>query len=468
VPLAADATAQDDGTNAEELPAGADMLEMHPSPPPAQLVPSWMDEAPGSDAELERVGREAVDDAIGPPPDTVPEEGSPEIGQPADSDLGPTAAAEAALRAEPEVEPVVGEEASVPRRSWFSAIFRRDDDDARSDGEEAGLEIVAEQEPSDRPEAERLMWITPRTAGGPAEDSPSREPDAAEAEALVEPMAAQGAIEPEPTLFAAAAFEPSPAPEPAEPVLAEAAVEPLAPVVVETDAAPEATPAEAEPQADPDEDASHLRGYREALLWARAQPGGARERLFSSPAVGIRVALGAALVLIVAAAGILILTRPSPPSPTAAANPSTSHAAAAPTSTTSSTLPSPASSAPATSPGGQLTEVVTAGGGGSGWTVARIRFGSPGNGITRVVFDLDGTGPTPSARLGRGSDGAIYLTVTGLTISAATVSGTSPVGVITAISATGDGSTVKFTVTGSPGFSIGYLSAPNRLVLDFK
>ena len=118
---------------------------------------------------------------------------------------------------------------------------------------------------------------------------------------------------------------------------------------------------------------------------------------------------------------------------------------------------------------GPLSQLVTAGSGGTGWTVSRIRLGSPGSGITRVVLDLAGAGAAPTAQLGRGGDGSIYLTVPGLAISPSVVSGLTPTGAVSAITQVGgSGTSLKFSTNGSPGFSIGYLTGPNRLVLDFK
>jgi hypothetical protein len=219
----------------------------------------------------------------------------------------------------------------------------------------------------------------------------------------------------------------------------------------------------------PDDDASHLSGYREALQSARAQPG-TRSHLLSSPDFRIKVGLGAALVLILLSAGILYATRTQHTSTPTSAQFGPGHGAAPTTAgqPTPSVAPTPAAS-PAASGPGPLTELVSAGSGGTGWTVARIRIGSPGSGITRVVLDLNGTGSTPTTQMGRAGDGSIYLSVPGLTISPSVVSGVAPSGTITAISQVdGAGTSLRFSTSGRPGFSIGYLSAPNRLVLDFK
>jgi hypothetical protein len=71
--------------------------------------------------------------------------------------------------------------------------------------------------------------------------------------------------------------------------------------------------------------------------------------------------------------------------------------------------------------------------------------------------------------MGRGSDGAIYLTASGISISPAEVSGFAGAGPITGITQTGpSGLALRFATSGKPGFSMSYLGAPSRLVLDFK
>ena len=465
---------------------GATRVETHPSPPPAQLIPSWMEIPPASDAELEEVGRAAVEDAIGPPEEPALDTAAPvEVPSMADY-VGPTSAAEAALPASDEWEPPREQDATdqvkAPRRSWFAAILgRRPSQPSQSAAapEESGAApgnaelTVAEPtvrgpEATERPEAERLMWITPR--------APAVEP-AAEPEPLPEPAAEPeppGAAEP----IAEAPPEPAEAIQPlleVEPEPAAAIETPLEPASVAAAIAGTAAEAFAAPIENggdaPDDDAPHLRAYREALLWARAKPAGALTKLLSSPEMQIKVGLGAALVVILLAAGVLYSTRNTHPSPTAVTQPGTSHAAApSPASRPApSVRPTPAASPASGAAPGPLSELVTAGRGGTGWTVSRIRLGSPGNGITRVVLDLGGAGSAPTAQLGRGSDGSIYLSVPGLSISPSVVSGLTPSGALTAITQVGgSGTSLRFKTNGSPGFSMGYLTAPNRLVFDFK
>ena len=437
-----------------------------------------MEIPPASDAELEEVGRAAVDDAIGPPAEPVLDTAAPvEVPSMADY-VGPTSAAEAALRASDEWDPPREQDAAdqvkAPRRSWFAAILGRRPSqpfESAAAPEESGAApgnaelTVAEPtvlgpEATERPEAERLMWITPRT--------PAVEP-AAEPEPVPEPAA-----EPEPPVAAEPIAEAPPEPAEAIEPLLEVEPEPepasVAAAIAGTTAEASAAPIENGGNA-PDDDAPHLRAYREALLWARAKPAGALTRLLSSPEMQIKVGLGAALVVILLAAGILYSTRNTHPSPTAVTQPGTSHAAApSPASRPApSVQPTPAASPASGAAPGPLSELVTAGRGGTGWTVSRIRLGSPGNGITRVVLDLGGAGSAPTAQLGRGSDGSIYLSVPGLSISPSVVSGLTPSGALTAITQVGgSGTSLRFKTNGNPGFSMGYLTAPNRLVFDFK
>lgn len=458
--------------DAEPKP-GPEGLETHPSPPPAQLVPSWMETSSASDAELEEVGRAAVDDAIGPPAEPVLDTAARvEVASMADY-VGPTSAAEAALRARVEPDPPrdqdAAEQVKAPRRSWFAAILGRRPSQASEDTAAPGAlgaalgdaELTAAEpfvhaaEAPERPEAERLMWITPRTPAVAPAAEPEPVPETASGP---EPPVAAGPIAEAPPELAEA-IEPLPEVEP----------EPAAAVAGMT-AAASAPSIESERDA-PDDDASHLRAYREALLWARPKPAGARTRLLSSPEMQIKVGLGAALVVILLTAGILYSTQNTHKSPTALTQPATSHAAApSPASRPTPTVQPTTAASPASGAApGTLSELVTAGRGGTGWTVSRIRLGSPGNGITRVVLDLNGTGSAPTAQLGRGSDGSIYLSVPGLTISPSMVSGLTPTGALTAITQVGgSGTSLRFNTKGSPGFSIGYLTAPNRLVLDFK
>jgi Putative zinc-finger len=223
----------------------------------------------------------------------------------------------------------------------------------------------------------------------------------------------------------------------------------------------DAAPVEAPPRTSPE-------GY-----WSRPAPTPARSGGgLGSLGTQLRIGLLSALVLIVLAAAVLYTGRSARQVSTGSTHSSpTRQATRSPAASPSqATTPYAAPSAPgAPAPAGELTEVVTAGSGGSGWRVLRVRSGSPGAGITRIVFDLDGAGPAPDARMGRGSDGAIYLSVSGISISPAEVSGFAGAGPITGITQTGpSGLALRFATSGKPGFSISYLGAPSRLVLDFK
>jgi len=354
-------------------------LEDHPTPPPPEIRPPWMDaSSPGDDAELEEAGRRAVDEAIGPNHEDPEASGVASVPAAADAP-------------EDEID-----EDQAPARNWLASLF----DNRR------------EEPPI--PEGDH----TP----APEEDSP----DERNVAAATAGLAIAGPAAPNSTELA-------------------------------TVEAPD--------------DADQDRGYRRGLAWAQDEqspPAPGLGSLSTQLKIGLLGGLGIVIVLV----ALLLITQGPATSPTAstsaqpgaAAHPS---AAATPTRTAA---PSPVPSATSTAPtAAQLTEVVTAGAGGSGWRVVGIRTGSPGSGITRVVFDLEGPGAQPDAQLGRGSDGGVYLTATGIAIAPETVAGFSGRDAITGISQTATkGLALRLATNGSPGFSIGYLSVPNRLVLDFK
>jgi hypothetical protein len=351
-------------------------LEDHPTPPPPEIRPPWMEASPGDDEELEEAGRRAVDEAIGPNHE--------------DPEASRVASVPAATDApEDEID-----DHQEPPRSWLASLF----DNRR-------------EEP-------------PIPEG---DDTPAPEEEA-----------------PDERIVAAATAE----------------------LAIAGPAAPDATePATVEAPDDADQD----RGYRRGLAWAQdeqAPPAPGLGSLSTQLKIGLLGGLGIVIVLV----ALLLITQGPATSPAStsaqhgAAHPS---AAATPTRTAApSPVPSATSTAPTTA---QLSEVVTAGAGGSGWRVVGVRTGSPGSGITRVVFDLEGPGAQPDAQLGRGSDGGVYLTAPGITIAPETVAGFSGRDAITGITQTGTtGLALRLATNGSPGFSIGYLSVPNRLVLDFK
>jgi hypothetical protein len=116
----------------------------------------------------------------------------------------------------------------------------------------------------------------------------------------------------------------------------------------------------------------------------------------------------------------------------------------------------------------QLTNPVTAGAGGSGYKVGRIRT-STTNGAFRMVLDLTGSGPTPSATLARGSDGADYLSSDGMTIDPSVLQGVALGGPVTGLElAQPTALNLKVGTNGNPTYAMSYLSGPTRLVIDFK
>ncbi|MFY9616336.1 MAG: hypothetical protein WAT58_13145, partial [Candidatus Dormiibacterota bacterium] len=117
----------------------------------------------------------------------------------------------------------------------------------------------------------------------------------------------------------------------------------------------------------------------------------------------------------------------------------------------------------------QLSGAVTSGAGGTGYTATKIRTGSPGSGITRLVLDLTGAGPTPSAQLGRGPDGAVYLVASGISVDPSVLGAFKGSGAVTGVSQLdGTGLNLKLGLNGSPQYAMIYLSSPTRLVIDFK
>jgi hypothetical protein len=88
--------------------------------------------------------------------------------------------------------------------------------------------------------------------------------------------------------------------------------------------------------------------------------------------------------------------------------------------------------------------------------------------VLRLVFDLEGTGPAPTAQLGRGSDGD-YLSVAGISADPARVSAFTPVaGPLAGLTTVpGDGLSVRINLKQTQAHAMGYLTGPSRLVIDF-
>jgi hypothetical protein len=189
----------------------------------------------------------------------------------------------------------------------------------------------------------------------------------------------------------------------------------------------------------------------------------------------IKIGIGAAAAILLLLGAVLVVPRLTQPKPAVTAthvqqtpgSPASPAAGASPAAAAA-----PAASPPPAAPAGAiptLTGVVTGGAGGSGYRVLRVRTGTPGGGVSRIVFDLDGPGPAPDAQFGRGSDGNLYLQVAGLTMDPAMASGFAGVGPVTAMSPTGaSGTSLKLATTGSPQYSMYYLSGPSRLVIDLR
>ena len=183
----------------------------------------------------------------------------------------------------------------------------------------------------------------------------------------------------------------------------------------------------------------------------------------------VKVGAVAAFLLLVVAVGIGVVLSASKVPATSTNTGATQPQPAASASQSASPTPTAAASSAPAAKVPPLTGAVTAGSGGSGYKVARIRGGSPGNGISRLVLDLEGAGPTPSVQLGHGPDGADYLVASGISIDPSLVQGFKGSGAVSGISqVTADGLTLKLAMAGNPQFAIVYLNSPSRLVIDFK
>ena len=433
---------------------GEDALDLHAEALPQELRPPWLSQDDVEDQGLEAEGRAAVDDAIEREEANagIPE-GPEDTGAPGATDDEPEGAF-----AESDVTEAAAEDLPI------SPI--------------APIPDLVPSRPEPRleppPEPWSTVWRSPREAE-PAHETAAAEAFSAASD-IVEPD-----LEPEPVAEAEA-----PAAEPEAPIIepsragfenggagGTAGDKPL-PEVEEALARLRGDLREGvvEPAAlEESEEFESLADYREALR-TRREP---RKRVLggldlSLPATQVKVGAAAAVLLLLIVAGIAVVmaaTRSQPNSASAAAT-QPKPASSAPQSQASA-APSAAASPATTAKVPQLTGAVTAGAGGSGYKVSTIRTGSPGNGITRLVLDLEGTGPTPSVQLGHGPDGADYLVASGLSIDPALINGFKGSGAITGISQVSpDGTSLKLTVTGSPQYAIVYLNSPSRLVIDFK
>ncbi|MEA2684434.1 MAG: hypothetical protein QOK05_2762 [Chloroflexota bacterium] len=462
------------------------------SPDPAQALAAAPDPAPAEEVAPEAT---AVFEPLPiPPPPPVPER---------------------AIQPEPRGEP-----------GPFSAIVRADID---NDVHEPEAEIPSGPLPweQDLPSAEVNGALVERPdAPEPQSTPPWVEAEAADAEDIEargrrlveEDLAAQVALEheagtdwepatpesvDEPDWQAAVAEEPAVAEKPAiaepaeEPAVAE---EPTAEPAEEPAHAPAVTLAPDFAPVAEDEVAAAVASMREELTGPRvaAEPAAAAEKATVSPrleeyrgalrgqrkeprssampALTQEMKIGvvaASAIMIVLVLGVFVVPRltakPSPVAtrPATHATPATSASPAA----TPSSAPSPAASANASAIP-PLTGTITAGAGGTGYKVLRIRGGSPGAGVTRIVYDLEGTGPAPDAQLGRAADGSLYIQAAGISIDPAIVSGFQPIGPITGMSSAGTGAGLGLrlgsSLAQSPQFSMYYLTGPNRLVIDLK
>jgi hypothetical protein len=422
-----------------------------PPEPESPLRPPWLGEGQLSRADLEESMR-AVDRAI---------EATPE----------PTANW-------PDLEA-----ATEPPNAVSAASGRAAETANWPDLDAAGEPPTAVPAPPDlaadaRPEPWDRAW----TPGGRSVE-PKVDPEAAAAAGHVEAAPSQ----------ARPAGEPEAAPSHAESALPQTEVPPpVVPVPAPLEAAPSQvwSPATIEPPT-PDEVAAAIQAMREQIngddedvdeepaVSASRRAGGviplARPRMPTAPPrpfdrLGVpgMAAAGAAIAFVVAAVivGALALGRPR-----TAAAPVTHNApvSTAPSAAVATPAAKPSAAATANSGSLQLTDVVTAGGGGSGYQVTLIRSGVPSSGVFRLVFEISGTGAFPDAKLGKAADGSYYLIANGVRVDPAVVKGWTPKGPISSMTVSGGGGmSLQILLSQPASYSLVYLSSPGRLVIDFK
>ncbi|HEV3233361.1 MAG TPA: zf-HC2 domain-containing protein [Candidatus Dormibacteraeota bacterium] len=415
-----------------ELAGPAEPVDFHAQAPPHELRPPWLGDSDVEEHSLEAEGRAAVDDAI-----------------------------------EHETAAETGTEGEKPEES-----------------PESDAEAVAPEAEADEDVERDLTPIDPIPDPGPV--SPRPEP---RLEPPPEPWSTvwrpSKGIEPEPP-----SVEPGPSPEPAHDFKPAPGFEARGSSGVAGSETPLPEVDEAiarlrgdlrdgtagsgllHPTAEPAETFESLSDYRATL----AEPREKRRPVIlgidlGKPANQVKVGAAAAAVLILVLAGTaLALNRQSTRGSTATQTHPATQASSAP-QTQASVAPATGGS-PAAAPANkvpQLSGAVTSGAGGTGYTATKIRTGSPGSGITRLVLDLTGAGPTPSAQLGRGPDGAVYVVASGISVDPSVLGAFKGSGAVTGISQLdGTGLNLKLGLNGSPQYAMIYLSSPTRLVIDFK
>ena len=185
------------------------------------------------------------------------------------------------------------------------------------------------------------------------------------------------------------------------------------------------------------------------------------------PVIAIPAAIGGLLALGLIAVGLFVLLPHHPKST------SVSHRSAAASHASVATAPQPAPShasapTPAATGAPSLQQVSTAGQGGSGYQVLGMRAALHTDGVYRLVFDLQGAGPRPTVTLGRAADGSYYLVAPGITIDPAVLARWAPGGPVSSVAQQGSsGLQLRLGMTRPVSYSLIYLSAPTRLVIDF-
>jgi hypothetical protein len=455
----AEAPAADD-TGAADV-VGAEPLDLHAEAPPGELRPPWLSEEALEGEALEADGRAAVDDAI-------------------EAEAAEAAAADAGTGADGEGE----------------------DDPGLESADLTPPNPIPDPGPASRPES-RLEpppepWTTVWRPGKGADVEPSRpwpdaEPEPAAAEALRFEIPQEAPNGPEAAHDEVTLDHPEIDADPTESTELDTgdrdshpgferrgtgwadADQPL-PEVEEAMARlrGDLRPGVVEPETPSPDDGTEVYDsideYRSALHDRPAPRRGFLGLDLRSRADQVKVgAVAAVILLLVAGATTVALTSNRQATTSGTVTQAQPSAAASAPLAQASAAPSAAASPPASGAIPQLSAPVGAGAGGIGWTASKIRGGSPGNGITRIVVEVSGAGPTPTAQLGRGPDGAAYLVASGISVDPAVVQAFKGTGLVTGVSQVGtDGLGLKMTLNGSPQYAMVYLSSPTRLVIDFK
>ena len=183
----------------------------------------------------------------------------------------------------------------------------------------------------------------------------------------------------------------------------------------------------------------------------------------------VKIGLAAAAAIVVLMAAVFAVPRLFAHHAAPVAATTSSHPSAAAPSPAGGTAvaPSPVASAAPVVPA--LAGVVSGGGGGTGYSVLRIRTGNPAAGISRIVLDLQGSGAFPDVQLGQAADGSLYLQSAGTTVDPAIAAAFPGTGPVTSVSPTGaPAMSLKLAMSRPARYTLYYLTGPARLVIDLR